>query len=79
MNYASILEAMKVLIVDDERLNRTILSRFVAKRFPFCDVMEAENGLEGLERVNQESPDAIFLDLRMPIMIQASSLPKLNE
>ncbi|MBI3260219.1 MAG: response regulator [Ignavibacteriae bacterium] len=68
MNYAPILEAMKVLIVDDERLSRTILSRFVAKRFPFCDVMEAENGLEGLERVNQDSPDAIFLDLRMPIM-----------
>jgi CheY-like chemotaxis protein len=68
MNYAPILEAMKVLIVDDERLSRTILSRFVAKRFPFCDVMEAENGLEALERVNQDSPDAIFLDLRMPIM-----------
>lgn len=68
MNYAPLLQAMKVLIVDDERLSRTILSRFVAKRFPFCDVMEAENGLEALERVNQDSPDAIFLDLRMPIM-----------
>lgn len=59
---------MKVLIVDDERLSRTILSRFVSKRFPFCNVVEAENGLDALERISQDSPDAIFLDLRMPIM-----------
>ncbi len=59
---------LKVLIVDDERVSRTVLSRFITKKFPFCSVIEAENGLEALQLVNKESPDIVFLDLRMPIM-----------
>jgi|JI8StandDraft_1071087.scaffolds.fasta_scaffold30347_2 two-component system response regulator (stage 0 sporulation protein F) len=59
---------LKVLIVDDERVSRTVLSRFITKKFPFCSVIEAENGLDGLQLINKESPDIVFLDLRMPIM-----------
>ncbi|MBK9249849.1 MAG: response regulator [Ignavibacteria bacterium] len=68
MDKSTSTSTFKVLIVDDERVSRTVLSRFVTKKFPFCKVLEAENGLDGLQLINQESPDVVFLDLRMPIM-----------
>lgn len=69
---------MKILIVDDERFSRAMLSRLISKRFTFCDVREAENGLDALELVQQDSPDAIFLDLRMPIMNGIEMLEQLR-
>lgn len=69
---------MKILIVDDERFGRAMLCRFISKRFSFCDVREAENGREALELVNQDSPDAIFLDLRMPVMNGIEMLEELR-
>ncbi|MFN8362005.1 MAG: response regulator [Candidatus Kapaibacterium sp.] len=68
MEISTLPSTLKVLIVDDERVSRTVLSRFITKKFPFCSVLEAENGLDGLQLVNKESPDIVFLDLRMPIM-----------
>ncbi len=68
MEISTLTSTLKVLIVDDERVSRTVLSRFITKKFPFCSVLEAENGLDGLQTVNKESPDIVFLDLRMPIM-----------
>lgn len=55
---------MKVLIVDDEALVRRSLSR--AFRAKGHDVVEAENGTEGLEKWKQSTPDLVFLDVLMP-------------
>lgn len=55
---------MKVLIVDDEALVRRSLSR--AFRAKGHEVVEAENGNEGLEQWKKTSPDLIFLDVLMP-------------
>lgn len=55
---------MKVLIVDDEVLvRRSLVRAFRAKGY---EVIEAENGLTGLEAWNQENPDLVFLDVLMP-------------
>lgn len=58
----------KVLIVEDEQIVRTLLSRMILKKFPYCTIIEAKNGLEGLTAVENESPDVIMLDVRMPMM-----------
>ncbi|UYL10049.1 response regulator [Bdellovibrio sp. SKB1291214] len=55
---------MKVLIVDDEALVRRSLSR--AFRAKGHEVVEAENGNEGLEQWKKTSPDLVFLDVLMP-------------
>ncbi|QLY25979.1 response regulator [Bdellovibrio sp. KM01] len=55
---------MKVLIVDDEALVRRSLSR--AFRAKGHDVVEAENGNEGLEQWKKSTPDLVFLDVLMP-------------
>ncbi|MBF0387767.1 MAG: response regulator [Candidatus Omnitrophica bacterium] len=56
----------KILIVDDDRLNITLL-KFTLKEKRF-DVLTAGDGLEGLKAVAQFKPDLIILDVQMPNM-----------
>jgi two-component system LytT family response regulator len=57
---------MKALIVDDERLARQELRRLLGAHTGIEIVGEARNGEEALERIQQESPDLVFLDIQMP-------------
>jgi len=57
----------KVLVVDDDPSISMFISRLLTKKFS-CTVVVAENGLEGLNKVKEESPDVIFLDVTMPVM-----------
>lgn len=55
-----------VLLVDDEEQNRTLL------RDPLevngFQVIEADNGIKALQKVEEQTPDVILLDLMMPKM-----------
>lgn len=55
-----------VLVVDDEAMTRDLL-RMMLQRANFR-VMEAEDGLDALEKVKQAIPDLIVLDVMMPNM-----------
>ncbi len=54
----------KVLIVDDSALTRRILRR--ALEPAGHEIVEAEDGLKGLERYLLERPDLVILDMIMP-------------
>ena len=54
----------RVLIVDDERMNRLLLRR--ALEVEGHAVTEAANGREALERLRAHAPDVVLLDLVMP-------------
>ncbi|MEZ4938560.1 MAG: response regulator [Crocinitomicaceae bacterium] len=57
---------MKTLIIDDERLAREELKNLLAE-FPELEIIgECANGKEGIESINKEKPDLIFLDIQMP-------------
>jgi two-component system LytT family response regulator len=57
---------MKVLIVDDERRARERLRRLLAS-FPDVEIAgEADDGLNALEAIQSQKPDAVFLDVQMP-------------
>ncbi|PSB52491.1 histidine kinase [filamentous cyanobacterium Phorm 6] len=56
----------KVLIVDDNQLNRDLLCRMLG-RLGF-EIAEAQNGQECLYKAVQFQPDVILMDLRMPVM-----------
>ena len=53
-----------VLIVDDEKLIRTLLHHYCAQND--FEVVEAENGQEALQRINAECPDLVIMDVMMP-------------
>ena len=57
---------IKVLIIDDERLARSELTRLL-QDFPDVEVIgEAANANEGIEKIEMLNPDLIFLDIQMP-------------
>lgn len=55
-----------VLIVDDSLTVRKVTSRLL-KREGFRH-LEAENGMQALERLQEERPDVILMDIEMPVM-----------
>lgn len=67
----------KVLVVeDDANLRKILTSKLSASEF---DVLEGENGEEGLARAKESHPDIILLDLRMPKMDGVTMLQFLRQ
>jgi len=54
----------KILIVDDEKVIREVLEAYFVKEG--WKVLFAPNGVEGLKKVEDQSPDLIVLDLMLP-------------
>lgn len=59
-------EKQKILLVDDRWQNRSVIINML-KPIGF-QIIEAENGQEALEKVEQEQPNLIITDLTMPVM-----------
>jgi two-component system LytT family response regulator len=70
---------MKALIVDDERLARQELRRLLGAHAGIEIVGEARNGGEALERIQQASPDLVFLDIQMPGLSGFDLLERLDD
>jgi len=68
--------ALKVLAVDDSKTIRKIVSKAFSTYD--CEVMEAENGIEGLSLASRDKPDLIILDITMPVMNGVEMLGKLK-
>jgi CheY-like chemotaxis protein len=66
----------KILIAEDEADIALILSK--ALKFKGFDVIVAKNGLECIEKAENELPDLILLDNMMPIMDGPTALAKLK-
>jgi two-component system chemotaxis response regulator CheY len=67
----------KVLIVDDSAMTRRNLRQILESAG--CDVVEAENGLDALERYFLDKPDVVMLDLVMRGMYGLEVLQKIRE
>tara|TARA_B100000029_G_scaffold111139_1_gene103126 strand:+ start:420 stop:788 length:369 start_codon:yes stop_codon:yes gene_type:complete len=57
---------MKILLVEDNDLNRDMLSRRLIKRG--FEVLSAVNGKEGIDKAVTDNPDLILMDLSLPII-----------
>ena len=55
-----------VLVVEDESLSRTIIMATLKAHGLYC--IEAENGKEALDLLNEVECELILTDLRMPVM-----------
>ena len=56
----------KILLVEDNELNRDMLSRRLAKRG--FDVVVATDGQQGIDRSRTDNPDLILMDLSLPVV-----------
>ena len=69
----------KILLVEDNEMNRDMLSRRLKKKG--YDVVMALDGQRGVEMASEESPDIILLDMSLPVMDgwDAAKVLKANE
>jgi CheY-like chemotaxis protein len=56
----------KILIVEDNEMNRDMLSRRLERKG--FDVVMAEDGKVGVDMSKSETPDLILMDLSLPVM-----------
>jgi CheY-like chemotaxis protein len=54
----------RILIVEDNELNRDVLSRRLVRRG--YDVILAPDGVQGIARARADAPDLILLDMGLP-------------
>ncbi len=55
----------KILLVEDNEMNRDMLSRRLARRG--FEVVVAVDGREGVTAAQRESPDIILMDMSLPV------------
>lgn len=60
------LSGLKVLLVEDNKINQIVAERFLRKWS--CEVDFADNGEQALDRVMENSYDVILMDIQMPVM-----------
>jgi CheY-like chemotaxis protein/two-component sensor histidine kinase len=74
--WASSRSARRVLLVDDDM--DLVESLRIRMRSAGFDVVTAGDGREGIERASNDRPDAIVLDVRMPVLDGVSALRELK-
>jgi len=57
---------MKVIIIDDEPLARSIVREYLEQHQDINIVAECGDGFEGVKAIQQYQPDLILLDIQMP-------------
>lgn len=58
--------SLKAIIIDDERLARTELKRLLQEHPDINVIDEAANAEEGIDKIELQNPDIVFLDIQMP-------------
>jgi two-component system, chemotaxis family, chemotaxis protein CheY len=56
--------SLRILVVDDSKTTRRVLSAIVSTRWTVCGL--AENGCTAVKRFRELKPDLVLLDLAMP-------------
>jgi two-component system LytT family response regulator len=60
------LEALRVIIVDDEPLARAVVREYLGAQPGVTIVAECGNGFDAVKAVTELAPDLMFLDVQMP-------------
>jgi two-component system cell cycle response regulator DivK len=56
----------KILVVEDNEKNRVLIRDIL--KFHGYEIIEAENGEEGVKKAKEHKPDLILLDIQMPVL-----------
>jgi len=62
----NMLQGKKILLVEDNEMNRLVAS-LILKQYGAV-IIEAINGSEAIDYLHTERPDAVLMDMRMPVM-----------
>jgi CheY-like chemotaxis protein len=62
------MKITSILVVDDDENDQFICDYTIRKFDPSIRVLKAHDGAEALDMLQGETPDAIILDINMPVM-----------
>ena len=68
----------KILLVDDAAFMRMMIKNTLTQN-GYTDIIEASDGMEGLEKCLSENPDLVLMDITMPNLDGIEALRKLKE
>jgi two-component system chemotaxis response regulator CheB len=72
------MSPIRVLVIDDSQFIRTVIQDML-KKDPAIEVVDtAADGIEGMKKILEHSPDAVTLDIEMPRMNGLELLGKLT-
>jgi two-component system chemotaxis response regulator CheY len=57
----------RILIVEDSPTMRQLLV-FALRRLKNVDIVEAQDGMDGLRKISSDSFDLVLIDINMPVM-----------
>lgn len=63
---ASALQGKKILLVEDNEMNRLVATTVLANYGPL--ISEVQNGLEAVEALTKNNYDLVLMDVQMPVM-----------
>ena len=58
----------KILVIEDEAAIRRVLTKILSEESDTYQVEEAEDGLQGIEKIKNEDYDLVLCDIKMPKM-----------
>ena len=60
---------LRAILIDDDQSNLSALSEKLLKHCPHVQVIgRCDNGEDGINAIDSEKPDVVFLDIEMPVM-----------
>jgi two-component system chemotaxis response regulator CheB len=69
---------VRVLVIDDSAFMRKAIALMIDGQSGLSVIDTARNGADGLEKIQKLSPDAVTLDIEMPVMDGLTMLEKLK-
>lgn len=73
------MKTQKIVIVEDDTVALEILAAVLVRKFKDIEVFTATNGREGLELFNDQLPDLLLTDIKMPEMDGVQLARKVRE
>jgi PAS domain S-box-containing protein len=70
---------VKVLIVEDNKINQLLAKVIVGRITPNARIIEAANGQEAVQKYIQTQPDLVLMDIQMPIMNGYEATQRIRE
>ncbi len=61
------MSKVRILIVEDSPTMRQLLS-FALQRLKDAEIVEAQDGMDGLRKITAEKFDLVLVDINMPVM-----------
>ena len=60
------IDVLRVLVVEDSTIFRTLLKETLQSRFPLMEIREAADGEGAMQEITAHLPDLIFMDIKLP-------------